>query len=439
MYPKRASWLLCATILTSLPVFAENTAKPGPTPPANMAVAKKQKGLSLDHAITEALELSPRQQAFGSGVAAAKGEYLQSGALHNPELSVQAENIAGGGAYKDFASAEVTYGISQELEIGGQRTARRSIAGRGLEIASLEYQATALDVIRDVTAAYADAVAADENVRLAGEQKALAGDVLKSVSAKVGAAAAPLIQQSRAEVELSAAAIALDTATRERDIAHKNLATIMGREQAAMTLDSTAFYALAMPEAANTAEKLSSNPNLQKLDASLEQSRARLELESASAIPNPRLNMGVRDFRDSGNQAFIVGVSLPIPVLNANRGNIAKARSEVSRTKQENRSAVLTLNAELHRAMREMESAYLRAQTLKKNVLPAAGKAFRLAREGYGLGRFPYLEVLDAQRSLFGVKQQHIAALKEFHTARAGVERLTAAHAERVNNKGEQK
>lgn len=439
MYQKQILWLLCATILTTQSAFAVDNAKVNTDKPVTSEQKQKASGLTLEGAIAKALEQSPRLQAFGSGVAAAKGEYRQSGALPNPELSVQAENIAGDGQYKDFASAEVTYGISQELEIGGQRSARRSIAGKGLEITTLEYQAAALDVIRDVTAAYADAVAADEAVRLASEQKALAGDVLKSVSARVGAAAAPLIQKSRAEVELSTTAIALDTATRERDIAHKNLATVMGEEQAAITLDSTAFYTVVKPDATNTAERLSSNPNLQKLNASLEQSRARLELESASAIPNPRLNVGVRDFRDSGSQAFIVGVSLPIPVLNANRGNIEKARHEVSRTEQENRSSVLALNAELHRAEQEMESAYLRAETLKKNVLPAASKAFQLAREGYGLGRFPYLEVLDAQRSLFGVKQQHITALKEFHTAKASAERLTAVHAQRVHNKGEQK
>lgn len=439
MYQKHILWLLCATILTAQPAFAADKAKASTDKTATSEQKQKASGLTLEVAIAKALEQSPRLQAFGSGVAAAKGEYRQSDAFQNPELSVQAENVAGDGQYKDFASAEVTYGISQELEIGGQRSARRSIAGKGLEIASLEYQAAALDVIRDITAAYADAVAADEAVRLASEQKALAWDVLKSVSARVGAAAAPLIQKSRAEVELSTAAISLDTATRERDIAHKNLATVMGEEQAVITLDSTAFYAVTKPDVVATAEKLSSNPNLQKLNASLEQSRARLELESASAIPNPRFNVGVRDFRDSGNQAFVVGVSLPIPVLNANRGNIAKARSEISRTEQENRSAALTLNSELHRAGQEMESAYLRAETLKKNVLPAASKAFQLAREGYGLGRFPYLEVLDAQRSLFGVKQQHITALKELHTARASVERLTAAHAEKVQNKGEQK
>ena len=81
-----------------------------------------------------------------------------------------------------------------------------------------------------------------------------------------------------------------------------------------------------------------------------------------------------------------------------------------------------------------MENAYFQANTLKTQILPSAQKAFSLAREGYGLGRFPYIEVLDAQRSLFSVKQQHIAALRSYHTARAVLERLTASHADRLGD-----
>jgi len=94
----------------------------------------------------------------------------------------------------------------------------------------------------------------------------------------------------------------------------------------------------------------------------------------------------------------------------------------------------LTLDADLARARQQLENAYVQAMTLKSKIIPSAQEAFSLAREGYGLGRFPYLEVLDAQRSLFAVKQQHIAALRQYHTARAVVERLTARHADDAAN-----
>lgn len=439
MYQKKLVWLLCATILSSQPAFAQVPAKQetDKEPAAVAAMPQKVTGFTLDDAIEKALAGSPRLKGFSSGVAAARGEQRQAGAWMNPEVGIEAENVAGQGTYKGFDSAEVTYGVTQEITIGGKISARENITGKGLEIASLDEQAATLDVIRDVTTAYAETVAAEEKVRLAKEQKELAEDVLKSVSVRVGAAAAPLIQKSRAEVERSTATIALDKATRERDITRKKLAALMGEERFDVPLDTTAFFAIAKPELVALEEKLKGNPDLVKLNSSLEQSKARLDLEQANAIPDPRLSVGVRDFRDSGDQAFVVGVSLPIPVFNANRGNIEKARHEVSRAEMDNRQLALNTSADLTQAHERMENAYVQAETLKTEILPSADKAFRLAREGYGLGRFPYLEVLDAQRSLFGVKQQQIEAIRDFHAAKAQVERLTASNLNTLKKTGE--
>jgi cobalt-zinc-cadmium efflux system outer membrane protein len=70
--------------------------------------------------------------------------------------------------------------------------------------------------------------------------------------------------------------------------------------------------------------------------------------------------------------------------------------------------------------------AYVQAATLKDTVLPEAEQAFSLSRQGYESGKFAYLEVLDAQRTLAEARLQFIEALQEYHTQRANVERLTA-------------
>jgi outer membrane protein, heavy metal efflux system len=441
IYQKKLVWLLCATLISSQTVSAQDAAKPkiDNAPAVVATVPKKTKGFTLDEAIEKALLQSPRLKGFSSGVSAAKGELQQASMWQNPELSYSNENIVAGSAYKAISPRQNSYGITQLVEMGGKISVREHIADVGLEIASLDQQAATLDVIRDVTTAYAEAVAAEENVRLATDQKALAEDVLKSVSVRVDAAAAPLIQKSRAEVERSTSTIALDKAIRERDILRRNLAALMGEEQFTLPLDNIAFYAITKPELAVTEEKLKANPDLHKLNTSLEQAEARVDLEQANAIPDPRFSVGMIDIPSADDQAFMVGVSLPIPVFNANRGNIEKARHEVRRTEMDNRQMLLNISADLTQAHQRMENAYMQAHTLKTEILPSADTAFQLARTGYGLGRFPYLEVLDAQRGLFVARQQHIEAIRDFHTAKAQVERLTAAHIRLIQNKGEKK
>ncbi len=482
-------WLLCATILASQPALAEEVSKKPASkasgietlaipnveslaikeqeqPSAKKAVAAKNKaapkkkkilkeapaeeavvvkdapasktsetvGLSLNGIIEKALLQSPRLKAFRSSIAAAKGERAQASAWSNPEIGIDAENVAGTGPYKGVSSVESTVGVTQLFEIGGKISARERIADKGLEIASLNEHAAALDVIRDVTIAYAEVIAAEENARLASEQKDLAEDVLKSVSVRVNAAAAPLIQKSRAEVERSTAKIELDKANRARDIARKKLATIMGDKSFEAELNSAAFYEVdktVMPERENS---LKDSPDILKLNSELEQSKARLDLEIANAIPDPRISVGMRDYRDSSDQAFVVGFSIPIPVFNSNSGNIQKARSEILRTEFDNRQAELNVSSELTQAYEQMQGSYTTSQTLKNEMLPSATKAFGLSREGYNLGRFAYLEVLDAQRSLFDVNKQQIEALLQFHTAKAQAERLTATRLADMKN-----
>ena len=146
------------------------------------------------------------------------------------------------------------------------------------------------------------------------------------------------------------------------------------------------------------------------------------------AIPDPTISAGIRDFRDTGDKAFVAGISFPIPIFNANRGNIERARQELSKTEFDKDTSALSINTNLVKEKSEMETSYQQAVALRDKILPSAEKAFRLSREGYGVGKFPYLEVLDAQRTLFDTREQYLATLKTYHTSRAEVERLTAVH-----------
>ena len=450
MFQKPFLWLFTAAILSGSAAFAEESTLPAQTAQDNAAEAAEPQGtvaappaslpaggnvISLAVALEKALANSPQLKSAGSAMLASKGERRQAGLLPNPEIGIEAENLAGQGPYKGTDSAELTYGVSQLIEIGGKRSARQSVAGKGYEIASFDYKAARLDLIRNVTAAYADAVAAQEEVKLAEDQQKLAGDVLQTVSKRVAAAAEPLIQKSKAEVALATSEIAFNKATRELEIAKKKLASLWGQDGDGFILDASDFFTIQPPVApADTAKQLAATPDIARLDAELWRAKANLELEQANAIPDPTISVGVRDFRETGDQAFVVGLSLPIPVFNLNQGNIAKARHEVSKSEADKQVSALELSNELIRAAQELQTAYDEAGSLKNTILPAAEKAFSLSREGYQAGKFPYLEVLYAQRTLFEARSQYNASLKNYHTHRAEVERLTAVHSDKIQS-----
>ena len=285
-----------------------------------------------------------------------------------------------------------------------------------------------LTLERDVHIAYADVLAAAEAVKLALEQEQLAKDVLNIVSKRVRAAAEPDIQQSKAEVAHAISVIAREKEERDLRIAKEKLARLWGASTLDVSLDHAHFFDLTGPELFKVyQDKFSNIPDIQRLRFLQVEKSALLELEKAQAIPDPTFNLGVRDFKAHSEQAFIFGVSLPIPILNQNSGNIAKAQAEVTQSQADAQQAQLVLEQQLVENWEQWHTSFSKIEHLEKSLLPAAEKAFKLARSGYEKGKFTYLEVLDAQRTLFSARAQYHNALKTYHASRANVERLTTS------------
>ncbi len=433
MKSKSLAWLLCATILTSAPAFAadvtaettlpmvDEAAEAKPTPPVKISGA-----LSLQQAIDRAISNSPRLKSSQASYLASQGERRQASALPNPGIGVDVENVGGSKELRDSNPRQTTFGVSQLIEIGGKRSARTDIADQGVALAQFDNEAAKLDLIRDVQLAYTEAVTAQEQIKIAEDEKERATAMLKTVKLRVGAAREPLIQQSKAEVTFASSEIGVEQAKRQLVAAKKALAALWGGDET-FILDSSDFFEISPPVVSS--ENLKKNPDIARYDNALLKSKAALDLEKANAIPDPTLTAGVRNYENFGGQTFVVGVSFPIPIFNANRGNIERARQELSKTEFDKDTSALTLNTNLVKETSEMETSYQQAVALRDKILPSAEKAFRLSREGYGVGKFPYLEVLDAQRTLFDTREQYLATLKTYHTSRAEVERLTAVHA----------
>jgi len=403
---------------------------------ASVAHAQSAAPLTLDESLQRVLLFSPALKAKAESIGGSRGDLQQSGLMPNPELSFEAENILGNGSAQGVKGAEVTLGVAQTVELGGKRGARIAVANRQVDAAALEYAAVGLDLVRDTTVAWAEAVAADEELRLAQEQKDLATEVLQSVTRRVAAAAENAIQKSKAEVALASAKVELSKAERNKLASLKALSGLWGDTAPAESIDAGGFFAVEVPAESAT---LDNNPNLKLLEAGVDVARANLEVERANAVPDVTFQAGLRDSRDADEQSFLAGVSIPFPAFNRNQGAILKAGHEVTRAEQEKHATVNTLGLDLLKAKNALETAMAEIDSFDRDILPAAEKAFAQARKGYQAGKFPYLEVLDAQRTLFDVRAQRIAALKEYHVAKADFDRLTGKHLSLITVSGEKK
>lgn len=386
---------------------------------------------SVSEAVAVALSQSPALKAAGARRGASRGERRQAGLRPNPELAIEGQNFAGSGPYRGVRSLESTVGVAQRIELGGKWDARVAFADAGLTVSEREYEAARLDVIRDVTKAYAAAVAARRGMEIETERRRLADEVLRIVRARVEGGKEPLVQIRRAEISQSRAVLAIEKARREAEIARRALATLLGFERVELVPDNAWFEAIGPAPAVSPAGAgaVAANPDHARWEAQIARGRAGLEVERAAAVPDVTIGAGARRFEATRDTALVLSLSVPIPVLNRNQGAIQRAGSELVRTEVEARQGRLALEASLAEAEERLVTGWREVDALRRTILPNARQAFGLAREGYAAGKFTFLDVLEAQRTLFDTQAQLNEALMDVHARRADVERLTGRFA----------
>ena len=402
-------WAICACICLVGPAYAD-----------------KPQSLRLEKAIALALEASPTIKGAQAEYGAAIGERRQAGAFLNPVIGFEAENVSGSGAFKGTDSAELTAGVSQTFEIGGKRSARMKAADQGQIIANYGQVTARLNLIRDIKAAFAQAVTAQEEAQIASEQAKLARDMYQSVNKRVNAAAAPIMQRNKAKILMTNAELMAELAKGQKDSAFKMLTAFWHGQPIAM-VDTHDFYKITKPQARTLNEQqLYESIDYKQRSASAEQANSFLDLERANAIPDPTIGVAVRDFRASNDQALVASVSLPLPVFNQNRGNIERARQLAVKADTDRQKLLLDGHITLAERSQRLSNAWLTATKTKATLLPEANEAYKQAKHGYNVGKFPYLEVLDAQRTLMETRLTYIRALRDYHIEKAEVERLVA-------------
>lgn len=383
--------------------------------------------ITLAQALDAALKSNPELTASRYELTAAQARIVQAGKRLNPELSLELENFAGGGEAQGTDALETTLAFSQVVELGGKRSLRRSIAEVDSDLVMLDLRARQLDLLADVTRRFIDVVAAQERIRFADENVAIAQRTLDAIAARVKAARSPIAEESRARITLTRAQIDRRQATLALETARSALSLTWGRVDPQFTsanADLFAFQSLETFEA--LAAKIERNPDITRFASEARLRDAELRLAQAQVRPNVTLSVGVRNFRESGDNALVAGFSMPLAVHDRNQGGIAEARARRAQSDAELAASKTRLLGTLYALYREIGAARERATSLREEALPQARDALTQTQSGYERGRFSFLELLTTQQDLLALSEAAIDAAAEYHRLLAELERLTS-------------
>jgi cobalt-zinc-cadmium efflux system outer membrane protein len=413
-----------------VPVFM-----PAPGEPAREApeIRNPTGPLVLRDAVALALLQNPALAAFAWETRARDARMLQADRPPNPGVSVLFEDLGArqfaGGSLNEPIQTQATFQLSQLIELGGKRAARVDLATRNRDLAAWDYEAARIDVLTDVSRAFTDVLAAQESVAQIERTAQLVDQVRQSVALRVEAGVVSPIEETRAGVALGTVQVELARARRTLEASRIRLALLWGSRTPAFSAaeGNLTQEPAPLPSMDTLIARLQQNPELARWAAEQSQREAAVRVERSKAVPDVTLTGGYRRFTDVDANAFVVGASISLPLFDKNRGAIQESELRLAKTHEERRAAEARVGAALATAYAALATAHDEVTTLGSTVLPGSQQAFEAVSEGYRLGRFGYLDVLESQRTLVAAGSQYLRALSDYYKAVAAVERLIGA------------
>lgn len=387
-------------------------------PARAQAVEPSTSALTLSQAVRLALAHNPDFASARLELQAMEGAEMQAGARPNPELGVLVEDTRS-------ATRTTTWQLSQAIELGGKRSARLSAAARSREQAAVALQAIQAELRSAVASGFFDVLGTQEQLRLTQASLDLARNASTIAGKRLQAGKVPPLEHAKAQVAEAGVRAEVAQAQSDLRLARQRLAALLGQTKVSFDLaDGNADLLPAMPADQRVGELMGQAPSIRLAQLEIARRQAMAAGERAKRVPDLTVTLGAKRDAELGRTQAVMGLSIPLPFMDTNQGNLMEALHREEQARELLTGATLKVQAEVSQSLERLRLTREQAQMLRAEVLPVAQTAYDAAVKGYELGKFAFLDVLDAQRTLFQLRQQALRHTADAWRAAAELDRL---------------
>jgi cobalt-zinc-cadmium efflux system outer membrane protein len=429
-------WSMLGALLMSPVMQAQERIATGQPAPQYM---DEQNGVSLEAAISRALEREPSLRAVRADVAVARGVRQQAGLRPNPTLSFERREEPAG------ADNQTAVSVEWPLDLFRQR-GRVQTAERELEATQFAVMDRERLLAADVRMQYGAAVAAIRDLSVADDLLAAVRLQFELLRARVQEGATPPLERDLLDVELRRLESDRLLAAGRADVAVVQLKRLLGLspEDPLVLRDSLERLAGSPQPSAGVAPaestSLAQRPDVLEAESRVRVAEARAEqarregrvdvslfgayMRMDAGFPQRGFGPGSQLERVRGLFHYVAaGAMVTVPLLNRNQGQIAAALAEQTGAEARRDAVELAVRA-------DVAAATARDTQAQRAVVLYTGSARGLARRNldvvaqtFQLGRATIFDILAEQRRYLEVEQAYTNALREAWEARVALRR----------------
>ncbi len=358
--------------------------------------------LTIADARTAALRSNPELRAVRTETAIAQGQLRQASAFRfNPGT-----DLLGGGT--GGSSPEI--GLTQEIEIGGQRSARTAGARAGVSRAQYSIADALRLTLAEVDRDFYRTVASDRRAALAAEVLALNERLAQVATKQLREGEISKLDYNLSIVELGRSRARSLSARREQQqsmIELKRLIGLPSPDPVVAVYDSTVHRHVIVDSmgtdphvdfapfgeagdttlAALVVRAVLRRPDLAARNAELTQATADVALARREALPNLAARLLSQRNEAGTGRTLRPGIGISIPIFNRNHGEVDARRAMAERVSLERSALVTRVRADVESAMRAYLTAAGEVEVLERTVLGPARDNRRLLETAYREGK----------------------------------------------------
>ncbi|MDB5873411.1 MAG: putative fused inner/outer rane transporter [Ramlibacter sp.] len=276
-------------------------------------------------------------------------------------------------------------------------------------------KAAQISLVAAVATTWLSLVADDEQLELTRQTLATREESLRLTRLRFENGAASELDSRQAQSLFESARVAFAQQQRQRALDLNALALLLGQAVPQDVPVAATMASLVLPDlpAATPSEVLVRRPDVRQAEQQLIAANANIGAARAAFFPRISLTAGIGSASNElsglfkgGSWGWTAAPQLLLPIFDAGRNSAGLRSANVSRD-----IAVAQYEKAIQSAFREVADALAGRATLgdqleaQRNVVEAETVRMRLSQLRYDNGVASYLDLLDAQRSLFAAQQ----------------------------------
>lgn len=397
---------------------------------AGVARAEPVPGASVESLLAAAREHSPDVRLVRLEAEAARERIQPAGALPDPVLRLELENITRNGSQgatlDPSRAGDTKYTLMQPLPFWGKRDLKREVAGA--EAAQAEGRAadTWAEVAARIKTLYAQYWLTGQSLQLTRENIELTRRLEQIAQARYAGGLAA--QQDAIRAQLERSAMDAELVGMESEFHHLMvfLNAMLARPSGTMLAEPAALRPVParLDEASLNARLLANNPQLAIEAARVGGAEKSRDLAYRNRYPDFTLGVAPMQVQNRVD-AWSLMLEMNLPLQQGTRRSQERESERMLEAAAARKEALgHRLRGDLTAALSNLEGARTTEQISRNRLLPQAELTFKSALAGYENGKVDFATLLDAQRQIRNAKLALLRAQASQQLRLAEIERL---------------